>query len=56
MNPEERSFTGLIDWSEANFKGDARWEYNIKFSEDSETIESGSIAKFDSNGDSTGQV
>jgi len=34
---------GAIDWSESNFNGDARWEYEMVFSEDYARITGGQV-------------
>ena len=38
-----RTFTGTIDWSDNNFHGDARWEYEMVFSEDFARITGGQV-------------
>ena len=48
-----RTFVGAIDWSEAPFGGDARWEYTIVFSEDFGTVTGGEVRAFDAAGGAT---
>lgn len=49
-----RTFFGTIDWSDPERatinRGDQRWEYEMVFSEDGETIEGGQITPFDASG------
>ena len=42
--------SGTIDWSENNFHGDARWEYEMVFADDFVTIAGGQMSGFDSAG------
>lgn len=44
---ESRTFTGAIVWGDTPFGGDARWEYEMVFSEDFKTIASGQVRRFD---------
>ena len=46
-----RTFTGVIDWSENTFHGDARWEYTIVFSEDFRHVSGGEVRAFDAAGE-----
>ena len=48
-----RTFTGTIDWSDNNFAGDARWEYEMVFADDFVTIAGGQMTGFDSEGNQT---
>ena len=43
-------FKGTIDWDESAFGGSTRWEYTMIFSEDYETIESGTVLDTKSDG------
>ena len=44
-DPATRTFTGTITWEPA-FHGDGRWEYEMVFSENFESIESGEVRSF----------
>ena len=46
-------FTGTINWREATFHGDSRWEYEMHFSNDLSTISGGQMRAFDAAGDAT---
>ena len=48
-----RTFTGVVDWSEATFGGDARWEYTIVFAEDFGAVAAGEVRAFDAAGGAT---
>merc|ERR1712187_239529 len=52
-NEETRTFTGTIDWSAGTFGGDARWEYEMIFSDDLSTISGGMVHAFDAEGSPT---
>ena len=43
-----RTFTGTIDWSDNYFDGDARWEYEMVFSEHFARITGGQVRTFGS--------
>ena len=48
-----RTFKGTIDWSDNNFHGDARWEYEMVFADDFVTIAGGQMNGFDREGNAT---
>ncbi len=48
-----RTFRGTIDWSDNNFHGDARWEYEMVFADDFVTIAGGQMNGFDREGNAT---
>ena len=52
-NEATRTFIGTINWSEATFGGDARWEYEMKFSDDFVVISGGQMTGFDRDGNQT---
>lgn len=51
---ESRTFRGNITWSPAPFNGDSRWEYEMVFSEDFNSILGGRVRAFDAGGRSRG--
>ena len=55
-NEGTRTFTGIIDWSETTFHGDAKWNYTMVFSPDFTTIESGQVQCFNLQGDITHNI
>ncbi len=53
------TFRGTIDWSEpegSTVDGNQTWVYTMIFDEDFETIESGNLLTFDSDGGQTGDL
>ena len=51
-----RTFTGTIRWSQSTFGGDARWEYEMVFSDDFLVICSGALRAFGSDGAPTREL
>ena len=49
--PEERQFTGLIEWVPITFGDCVRWEYKIVFNEDWKFIEDGTMDVYYLNGE-----
>ena len=45
-----RTFTGNIEWAPSTFGGDARWEYQMVFSEDFSSICGGGVRSFNPSG------
>ena len=49
-DPSTRTFIAVVDWTDVNFHGDAKWFYRIIFSEDFSQIEGGEVLSYDSDG------
>jgi len=45
-----RTFTAVVDWTDVNFDGDAKWFYRMIFSEDLSQIEGGEVLSYDADG------
>lgn len=52
-NAATRTFTGAVRWDESAFGGDARWEYEMTFSESLDAIVAGHMQGFDGAGAAT---
>ena len=50
MTPLARTFTAVVDWTDVNFDGDAKWFYRMIFSEDLSQIEGGEVLSYDADG------
>lgn len=50
-DPSARMFTAVVDWTDVNFHGDAKWFYRMIFSEDFSRIEGGEVLSYGSAGD-----
>ena len=51
---ETRTFKGSIDWTETPFSGDSRWEYEMVFAGDFESIVGGQMQGYNADGVASG--
>jgi len=55
FNPENKSFTGIIEWElPGTCMGDSKWEYEMIFTEDCSYIVSGQVLRYNSEGERSG--